>query len=104
MQGNTSTFPLKIKPLSNMQESLCFSTSNKPGSKNESGLFDVTMGAYDGAEVCELVGIFILYQLSRVYQIYQISFRLLKNCSMENFVQELNNIAFPNYETFSDQS
>ena len=23
------------------------------------------MGAYDGAEVCELVGIFILYQLSR---------------------------------------
>ena len=25
------------------------------------------MGAYDGAEVCELVGIFILYQLSRKY-------------------------------------
>ena len=25
------------------------------------------MGAYDGAEVCELVGIFILHQLSRVY-------------------------------------
>ena len=35
--------------------------------KKESGLFDVTMGAYDGAEVCELVGIFILYQLSRIY-------------------------------------
>ena len=25
------------------------------------------MGAYDGAEVCELVGIFILHQLSRIY-------------------------------------
>ena len=25
------------------------------------------MGAYDGAEVCEIVGIFILYQLSRIY-------------------------------------
>ena len=25
------------------------------------------MGAYDGAELCELVGIFILYQLSRIY-------------------------------------
>ena len=25
------------------------------------------MDAYDGAEVCELVGIFILYQLSRIY-------------------------------------
>ena len=35
--------------------------------KKESGLFDVTMGAYDGAEVCELVGIFMLHQLSRVY-------------------------------------
>ena len=35
--------------------------------KKESGLFDVQMGAYDGAEVCELVGIFILYQLSRIY-------------------------------------
>ena len=34
--------------------------------KKESGLFDVTMGAYDGAEVCELAGIFILYQLSRI--------------------------------------
>ena len=34
--------------------------------KKESGLFDVTMGAYDGAEVCGLVGISILYQLSRI--------------------------------------
>ena len=25
------------------------------------GLFDVTMGAYDGAEVCELVGTFFFY-------------------------------------------
>ena len=33
--------------------------------KKESGLFDVTMGAYDVVEVCELVEIFILYQLSR---------------------------------------
>ena len=35
--------------------------------KKESGLFDKTMGAYDGAEVCEFVGIFILYQVSRKY-------------------------------------
>ena len=32
--------------------------------KKESGLFDVTMGAYDGVEVCELVGFFIPFQLS----------------------------------------
>ena len=49
-----------------MEETISFSTNNKSGSK-KSGLFDVTMGAYHGAEVCELVGIFILYQLSRKY-------------------------------------
>ena len=32
----------------------------------------------------------------------QISFRSLKNYSMENFEQELKNIAFPNYEKFND--
>ena len=32
--------------------------------KKEGGLFDVTMGAFDGAEVCELVGNYLLYQLS----------------------------------------
>ena len=33
--------------------------------KDEGGLFDVTMGAFDGAEVCEAVGNFLLYQLSK---------------------------------------
>ena len=33
----------------------------------EIGLFDVMVGAYDGVEVCELVGIFIRYQLSCKY-------------------------------------
>ena len=32
----------------------------------------------------------------------QISFHSLKNYSMENFERELKNIAFPNYEKFSD--
>jgi hypothetical protein len=26
-------------------------------------MFDVTMGSYDGAEICELVGLFILSKL-----------------------------------------
>ena len=33
-----------------------------PWSKKE-GLFDVTMGAPDGAEVCELVGLFLLNEI-----------------------------------------
>ena len=35
--------------------------------KREGNLFDVTMGAYDGAEVCELVGIFMLNKISEKY-------------------------------------
>ena len=27
-------------------------------------MFDVAMGCYDGAEVCELVGVYILHKLS----------------------------------------
>ena len=36
----------------------------EPWIKTKSGIFDVTMGAYDGAEICELVGIYILSILS----------------------------------------
>ena len=32
------------------------------------GLFDVTMGAYDGAEVCELAGTFLLDKISEKYE------------------------------------
>ena len=32
--------------------------------KKESELLDVTMGAYVGAEVCELVGSYLIFQLS----------------------------------------
>ena len=35
--------------------------------KKDSGLFDVTMGAWDGAEVCELSGTFLLHLLSQKY-------------------------------------
>ena len=31
------------------------------------GLFDVTMGAYDDAEVCEIVGTFLLDKISVKY-------------------------------------
>ena len=35
--------------------------------KKQSGLFDVTMGAYDSAEVCELVGTDMLSLISENY-------------------------------------
>ena len=48
------------------RESLLFSEKEEWIRKKESmvtDLFDVTMGSYDGAEVCELVGLFLLNQI-----------------------------------------
>ena len=52
-----------------------------------SDLFDVSMGAYDGAEVCELIGIFLLNLLGPQYDTKNIGLyrddglSLFKNCS-----------------------
>ena len=35
--------------------------------KKEGGSFDVAVGAYDGAEVCELIGIYMLYLIGKKY-------------------------------------
>ena len=51
--------------------------------KKESGFFDVTIGAYEGAEVCELVGISILYQLSHKY--YKNNIGLCRDDGLEVF-------------------
>ena len=47
------------------RESYLFSFG-KPWVKQENPRFDVTMGCYDGAEVCELVGLYILSELTKV--------------------------------------
>ena len=36
--------------------------------KRDNGLFDVTMEAYDGMEVYKLVGNYVLYELSKLYE------------------------------------
>ena len=41
--------------------------NNEPWMKNDIGLFDITMGAFNGAEVYKLVGTFLLYKLSQKY-------------------------------------
>ena len=41
--------------------------SNQPWIKKDSDTFDGTMGAHDGAEICELVEIFMLSLLSKKY-------------------------------------
>ena len=36
--------------------------------KRDNGLFDVTIGVYYGAEVCELVGNYLLHKLLKLYE------------------------------------
>ena len=49
------------------RKSLLFSDDKAWVKKEGPGLFDVAMGSYDGAEICELVGIFALSQLPERY-------------------------------------
>ena len=48
-----------INIIHHCRKSLLFSRDNG-WIKNDGSLFDVTMGSYDGGEVCELVGLFML--------------------------------------------
>ena len=59
----------------------------EPWVKKKGGSFDVTMGAYDGAEVCQLIGIYMLYLIGKKYDSKNIGLyrddrlALLKNAS-----------------------
>ena len=65
------------------RKSLLFSLNNNVDSQEPStwtkkdGLFDVTMGAPDGAEICELVGLFLLQQVKE--QFPQLDFGLYRD-------------------------
>ena len=41
--------------------------NGEPWVKKEGGSFDVTMGAYDRAEMCELIGVCMLYLIRKKY-------------------------------------
>ena len=49
------------------RKSLLYNNYEPWKKKNADGCFDVTMGSYDGAEVCELVGIYLLSLLANVF-------------------------------------
>ena len=60
---------MMTKQLFITQENHCPLTISKLGLREKVGyLFDVTVGAQDGAEVCELVGNYLLYELSKLYE------------------------------------
>ena len=49
------------------RQSVLFDLNNNPWIKKGNSTFDVTMGSYDGAEVCELVGLLILHKLKNIF-------------------------------------
>ena len=61
------------KIINHAKRSLLFN-KQQTWTKKGSGLFDVTMGAYDGAEVCKLQRSFSLYALLLKYNETNISF------------------------------
>ena len=50
----------------NAMHSLLLSNGQPWKKRNSNSLFDVTMGSYDGAETCELVGCYLLSQLNEI--------------------------------------
>ena len=56
-----------ISIIKHARKSLLFNHGKPRIKNNNSNLFDVTMGSYDGAEICELVGLFILNHLGKTF-------------------------------------
>ena len=56
----------KIRTIKHCRKSLLFHNNVAWKKKTTTSCFDVTMGSYDGAEVCELVGPFILSKLENI--------------------------------------
>ena len=55
----------ELNIIKHSRKSLLFSNS-EAWTKKEGDLFDVTMGSFDGAEICELVGLYLLDKLSHL--------------------------------------
>ena len=60
----TNVTSKEIDIIQHSRKSLLFNNNGTWIRKGSSSLFDVTQGSYDGAEICELVGLYILGSLS----------------------------------------
>ena len=56
-----------ISIIKHARKSLLFNHGKPWIKNNNSNLFDVTIGSYDGAEICKLVGLFILNHLGKTF-------------------------------------
>lgn len=63
-QQYTAIKPSEIDIIMHARKSLLFENGRAWQKKEKDGTFDVTMGSFDGAEACELVGAYILSKLA----------------------------------------
>jgi hypothetical protein len=56
-----------VTTIKHARKSFLFNNGNPWVKRNNNSLFDVTMDCFDGAEICELVGLYILNDLSRKF-------------------------------------
>ena len=56
-----------VSIIKHARSSLLFNDGKPWVKQNSQSMFDVTMGSSDGAEVCELVGLFLLNELSQIF-------------------------------------
>ena len=55
-----------VRLINHCRKSLLFNNQEPWKKKSTESCFDVTMGSYDGADICELIGIYILSLLSTI--------------------------------------
>ena len=63
---HTSITPLEAEIILHAKDTLLFHNNKTWQKANTDDLFDVTMGSYDGAETCELIGTYILDQIKNI--------------------------------------
>ena len=57
----------EINIIKHARKSLLFSDDKLWTKSSSESLFDVAMGSYDGAEICEMVGLYILNKISAIF-------------------------------------
>ena len=61
---HTTISDQEINVFKHSRKALLFDHRNVWIKKSENPMFDVTMGSFDGAEICEIVGLYLLDKLS----------------------------------------
>ena len=86
--GQKGLFQKWVLVILGPNKSLLFSNNECWKKKNTESCFDVTKGSFDGAEICELVGLFILNELTKFVNKGEIGFdiEITSNLKQANFL------------------